>query len=320
MDVICIGEMLIDFTPCSESLTYKANPGGAPANVIISVSKNGLDAGFIGRLGNDDFGRLLSDILKKEKVKLLCPRLTDEAVTTLAFVTLTEDGERSFTFVRKPGADLLLSEDDINIEDIKSTRILNAGSVGMSANPSADAIVYTMKIAHKLGKIVAFDINYRDKIWSTEACAAQVERVLMYIDLLKISDEETEFVGGIENIPVFMTKYNIKVVVLTLGAGGAEYFLRNAANDVVSGYVSGHKVKAVDATGAGDAFWGSFLSKLLIEGVNCVADINEEILYKAVSYGNIAGSICVQKMGGIPAIPTREEIEAIALEEKDNAF
>lgn len=316
MDVICIGEMLIDFTPCSEALTYKANPGGAPANVIISVSRNGLDTGFIGRLGNDDFGRLLADTLKKDNVKLLCPKLTDEAVTTLAFVTLSEGGERSFTFVRKPGADLLLSEADVKLEDIKNTKILNAGSVGMSGNPSAAAIVYAMKTAHELGKIVAFDINYRDKIWSMEDCKAQVERVLSYIDLLKISDEETGFVGGVDNIPAFMKKHDIKAVVLTLGADGAKYFCRNEDGSVTSEHVAGHKVKAVDATGAGDAFWGSFLSKLLIDGVNGVDDINDEILYNAMTYGNVAGSLCVQKKGGIPAIPTREEIEAVALEEE----
>lgn len=316
MDVICIGEMLIDFTPCDETLTYKANPGGAPANVIISVSRNGLDAGFIGRLGNDDFGRLLADTLKKDNVKLLCPKLTDEAVTTLAFVTLSEGGERSFTFVRKPGADLLLSEADVKLEDIKNTKILNAGSVGMSGNPSADAIVYAMKTAHELGKIVAFDINYRDKIWSMEACAAQVKRVLPYIDLLKISDEETEFVGGVENIPTFMEKYNIKAVVLTLGAEGAKCYLKNNDGSVIEKHVAGRKVKAVDATGAGDAFWGSFLSKLLIDGVNSVDDITDEKLHNVMTYGNVAGSLCVQKMGGIPAIPTREEIEAVALEEE----
>ncbi len=316
MDVICIGEMLIDFTPCKEALTYKANPGGAPANVIISVSRNGLDAGFIGKLGDDDFGRLLADTLKKDNVKLLCPKLTDEAVTTLAFVTLTEGGERSFTFVRKPGADLLLSEADVRLEDIKNTKILNAGSVGMSGNPSADAIVYAMKTAHELGKIVVFDINYRDKIWSMEECAAQVERVLPYIDLLKISDEETEFVGGVENIPAFMEKHDIKAVVLTLGADGAKYYLKDSDNGVVSEQISGRKVKAVDATGAGDAFWGSFLSKLLIDGVNSVDDITDERLNSAMIYGNIAGSLCVQKKGGIPAIPTRKEIEAAALEEE----
>lgn len=316
MDVICIGEMLIDFTPCEEALTYKANPGGAPANVIISVSRNGLDAGFIGRLGNDDFGRLLADTLKKDDVKLLCPKLTDEAVTTLAFVTLTEGGERSFTFVRKPGADLLLSKEDVKLEDIKNTKILNAGSVGMSGNPSADAIVYAMKTAHELGKIVAFDINYRDKIWSMGDCKTQVERVLPYIDLLKISDEETEFVGGVENIPAFMEKHNIKAVVLTLGTDGAKYYCRNSEGSVTSGHVAGRKVKAVDATGAGDAFWGSFLSKLLIDGVSSVDDITDKKLHNAMIYGNVAGSLCVQKKGGIPAIPTRKEIEAAALEEE----
>lgn len=311
MDIISVGEMLVDFIPCGENLTYKANPGGAPANVIISVSRNGLESGFIGKLGNDDFGRLLADTLKKDKVNILCPEFTDEAVTTLAFVTLAEDGERSFTFVRKPGADLLLSEEDIRYEDIASAKLINAGSVGMSGNPSADAIVYAIKTAHELGKITAFDINYRDKIWSMEACMEQVKRVLPYVDLLKISDEETDFVGGEDNIPAFMQEYGIKVVILTLGSAGAKYYCRLLDNSVSEKCVPGRKVKAVDATGAGDAFWGGFLSKLIIEGVNNIGDINEFVLEKALRYGNISGSICVQRPGGIPAIPFREEIEEL---------
>ena len=149
-----------------------------------------------------------------------------------------------------------------------------------------------------------------------EDCKTQVERVLPYIDLLKISDEETEFVGGVDNIPAFMEKHDIKAVVLTLGADGAKYYCRNSDESVTSEQVAGRKVKAVDATGAGDAFWGSFLSKLLIDGVNSVDDITDEKLHNAMTYGNVAGSLCVQKMGGIPAIPTREEIEAVALEEE----
>ena len=162
MDIICMGEMLIDFTPGSEERSYICNPGGAPANACIAIARNGLKTGFLGRLGNDDFGKLLKNTLEQDSVEVLCPELTDEAVTTLAFVTLYEGGERSFTFVRKPGADILLDKSDVTEEMISGIKILQAGSVGMSANPSRDAHFYAMDLAKKMGKMVSFDVNYRN--------------------------------------------------------------------------------------------------------------------------------------------------------------
>lgn len=307
MDVICAGEMLIDFTPGSEPDTYTANPGGAPANVAVSAARNGIKTAFLGILGNDDFGKKLKNVLKKEGVEMLCPNLTDEAVTTLAFVTLYEGGERSFTFARKPGADILLRKEDVSEEVVSRTRLLHAGSVSLSDSPCREAIGYAMELAHKKGKLVSFDINYRDMIWhDIEKCKKEVDNVLPYVDLLKISDEELYFVGGQEHIPAFMERYNISVVVETLGSRGAKYFFKEK-----EGIVDGRRVNAVDATGAGDAFWGGFLSKLLLLGVDKAEDITEEMIKDALAYGNASGALCVQKPGGIPALPTREEIEEV---------
>lgn len=307
MDAICMGEMLIDFTPGKEKDSYIKNPGGAPANAAVSIARNGLEAGFLGKLGNDDFGRFLKATLEENQVKVLCPELTDEAVTTLAFVTLYEGGERSFAFARKPGADMLVRKEDIKKEDIEACRLFHAGSFSLSAEPGAEAVKYGMKMAHDSGKLVSFDVNYRDMVWeSREAAKSQVDQVLPYVDFLKISDEELYFVGGEENIPNMMEEYGIAVVIETLGAKGAKYFYKGN-----SGTVEGRKVNAVDATGAGDAFWGGFLSKLLMSGINSVADLTEDAVKDALRYGNISGSICVQKMGGIPALPAKEEIEAV---------
>lgn len=305
MDIICMGEALIDFTPGKEERNYVCNPGGAPANACIAIARNGLKTAFLGKLGNDDFGKLLKTTLEKDGVELLCPELTDEAVTTLAFVTLYEGGERSFTFVRKPGADILLSKDDVKEEMIQNTKILHAGSVGMSANPSREAHFKAMEMAKKAGKLVSYDVNYRNMIWSFEDAKAVVDQVLPYVDLLKISDEELDFVGGEANIPNVMKENNISVVIETLGSKGAKFFF-----DGKEAVVEGHKVKAVDATGAGDAFWGGFLSSLLMSGVSKTEDLNEDLLRKALEYGNASGGLCVQKMGGIPALPTKEDIEA----------
>lgn len=274
-------------------------------NACIAIARNGLKTAFLGKLGNDDFGKLLKTTLEKDGVELLCPELTDEAVTTLAFVTLYEGGERSFTFVRKPGADILLSKDDVKEEMIRNTKILHAGSVGMSANPSREAHFKAMEMAKKAGKLVSYDVNYRNMIWSFEDAKAVVDQVLPYVDLLKISDEELDFVGGEANIPNVMKENNISVVIETLGSKGAKFFF-----DGKEAVVEGHKVKAVDATGAGDAFWGGFLSSLLMSGVSKTEDLNEDLLRKALEYGNASGGLCVQKMGGIPALPTKEDIEA----------
>lgn len=304
MDMICMGEMLIDFTPGQEPRSYTANPGGAPANVAIAAARNGLDTAFLGILGNDDFGKLLQHTLENDGVKMLCPELTDEAVTTLAFVSLYEGGERSFTFARKPGADILLSEDDVKEADIDACRMLHTGSVSLSDAPSKDAVYKAMKMASEKGKLVSFDVNYRDMIWhDEERCRREVEKILPFVDLLKVSDEELSFVGGEENIPRFMEQHGIRVLVETLGAKGAKYFF-----DGKSGVVEGKKVHAVDATGAGDAFWGGFLSSVLMNGAEKAGDITEEMVQKALTYGNAAGALCVQKMGGIPALPSKADI------------
>lgn len=307
MDIICAGEMLIDFTPENEK-TYTANPGGAPANVVIEAARNNLTAGFLGVMGNDDFGRLLQKTLEENRVRILCPDLAEEAVTTLAFVTLYENGERSFTFARKPGADMLLSVEDIkrNEADIADCRLFHAGSFSLTSASCCEAILEAMKLVKESRHLVSFDVNYRSAIWnSTEDCRKKIEPILPYIDLLKISDEELYFVGGKENIPAFMQKNDICVLVLTMGSRGAEFYYQNHSEAV-----SGMSVTCVDATGAGDAFWGAFLSKLLMSGIRQMSEITVDIIRDALQYGNVAGGLCVQKKGGIPALPYQKDIMA----------
>ncbi len=314
MKILCVGEMLIDFTPVNGmNNTYTANPGGAPANVAVSAARNGIEAGFLGKIGNDDFGKLLVNTLKKDDVKLLVPGLTDEATTTMAFVTLDETGDRSFTFARKPGADLLLNEEDVDKVDFSEWDIVHAGSVSQSGTPSRDAVLKALRKAKEAGKLVSFDINYRDKIWSADDCRRESEKIYPLTDLMKISDEELDFVGGEENIPVFMKNNGITVLALTLGGEGARIYYNNTGSkeSVVSTDISAMSAKVVDTTGAGDAYWGGFLSSLLNQGVRSVSDITPEKLSMAGRYGAVAGGLCIQKPGGIPALPYKEDIEKI---------
>lgn len=306
MDLYSIGELLIDFIPGSEPASYIRKAGGAPANVAIAAARNGLNVGMCCSVGDDDFGRFLMDTLAKDKVKALHPQLCTEAVTTMAIVTLTEDGDRSFTFVRKPGADMLLAEDDVKETDIADAVIVHAGSVTLSASPVDKATVKALRMGHEMGKLVSFDINYRHVMWNTkDDCTAAVKTILPYVDLLKISDEEVDMLGGEENVPSVMAENGISVVVETLGARGARCFFDGQIFDV-----PGRKAVCVDATGAGDAFWGGFLSYLRLQGVEKADQLNRTLLEQAMAYGNVSGWICVQSKGAIESLPTREQIES----------
>ena len=307
MDLYSIGEMLIDFTPGGEPASYIRNAGGAPANVAIAAATNGLEAGMCCCVGDDDFGRFLLDTLRRHGARCLRPQLCAEAVTTMAFVTLDGDGDRHFTFARKPGADMFLREEDVREEDIRESVIVHAGSCSLSASPEAEATVRAMTLGRQMGKLVSFDVNYRDVMWpgGEAACAAKVMELLPLVDLLKISAEEVEMMGGEEHIPALMEKNGLTAVVETLGAQGARCFF--AGESFLS---PGGKSKCVDATGAGDAFWGGFLSSPRHQGVEDAAGITGDILRRALAYGNAAGDICVQGRGAIPSLPTRAQIEA----------
>lgn len=305
-DVYSIGEMVIDFIPGSEPESYIRNAGGAPANVAIAIVKNGLTSSMCCKVGDDDFGRFLMKTLDDNGVKIVCPQLCKDAVTTMAFVTLADDGNRSFTFARKPGADMFLSEEDVKEEDIDESVIVHAGSCSLSAQPVAKATIKALRIAHEKEKIVSFDVNYRNLMWKDDesACTDAVMEILKYVDLLKISEEEVEMMGGEDALAGLMEENGISLLVETLGSNGAQAFFEG---EIIKN--AGYSVKAVDATGAGDAFWGGFLSSLRLQGVDNVEGLSKTVIEKAMEYGNASGCICVQGKGAIVSIPTREQIE-----------
>ena len=306
MDLYSIGEMVIDFIPGEEEHSYVRNAGGAPANVAIALSRNGLKSGFCGKVGNDDFGKFLINTLEENEVSVLCKELTNEAITTMAFVTLREDGERTFIFARKPGADMMLQVTDVNENDIINSKIIHAGSCSLSKQPASDATIHALKLARENDKLVSFDVNYRDLMWDDdmEAATKKVLEILPYVDLLKISEEEVDMLGGEDNIINVMKENDIAIVVETLGSKGSKCFYGNRTISVM-----GRKADSVDATGAGDAFWGGFLSNLLMQGVNSVESLSDNVITRALEYGNVSGWICVQKKGAIASLPTRAEIE-----------
>ena len=306
MNLICVGEMVIDFLPGEGEGVYIRKAGGAPANVAVAAARNGLEAGFCGRVGNDDFGRFLVKTLKDNNVTVCCPQLVDEAITTMAFVSLDETGDRSFTFARKPGADMFLTRQNVDEAGVKDADVVHAGSCSLSVDPAADATAYALQVAKENGKLVSFDVNYRNLMWKDDrdACIEAVKKVLPTVDLLKISEEEADMLGV---APAEAgAAYGISVVIETLGGSGAKAFWKGKEY-----MVPARKAVCVDTTGAGDAFWGGFLSCLLKNGVRSASDITEELLLKAMNFGTVAGWLCVQKKGAMESLPTYEAVAEI---------
>jgi len=306
--ILCIGEVVIDFVSGKEQNSYIANPGGAPANVAIAASRLGINTAFCGKMGDDDLGRFLFRTLREDKVQVLGEPFTKDAFTTLTFVTLSSNGERSFSFARKPGADMFLSDKDIPLDALKSAVIVNAGSCSLSRETARHATHFAIQNAHTLNSLVSFDVNYRDRLWDDEETArVEIHKTLPFVDLLKISEEEAYLIGDEENIPEIMKSYDITVIVVTKGSRGAVCHF-----DDTSFYEDGYEADAVDTTGAGDAFWACFLSCLVKAGISKVNKLTLDVLKNAVRLSNVAGHICVQKKGAIPSFPTGEELRLAA--------
>jgi len=306
MDIACIGEQLIDFLPGSEEGSYIRKAGGAPANVAIAAVRSGVSAGFCGKVGADEFGLFLQQVLRDNRVVNLSPNLIETATTTLAFVHLDKDGERTFTFFRKPGADMFLTVQDVRDSGLVDARIVHAGSCSLSKGSTVEATRYAIRSAKEEGRLVSFDVNYRDLLWDgdREAARTAVQEILPLVDFLKISEEEVDFLGMNSPEDLRNLKMGIPLIVLTKGEKGAACLWQGEIIEA-----EGLVADCVDATGAGDAFWGSFLATLIRDGVRSVADLDRQLIRKAACFGNIAGWLCVQKKGAIESIPALAAIE-----------
>lgn len=311
-DVVALGELLIDFTPYGKSNQnndlLEVNPGGAPCNVLSILSKLGYKTGFIGKVGNDGFGKLLKGVLKNEGISTDGLVLSDEYNTTAAFVHLDENGERSFSFYRNIGADEMLTEDEINVEMIKNSKILHFGTLSMTKDPVKSATKKAIDIAKENGVLISFDPNYRPALWKDEESVKEaIHYGLSKCDILKISDNELEFITNIndvnEAIIEIKNKYNIKLILVTLGEKGSMYWYNNCI-----GYRSGFKGDVVDTTGAGDTFHGALLSKIVDKDIS---NIEIDYLDSALDFANAAGSIIVSRKGSLKSMPTLDEINDV---------
>ncbi len=314
--ICALGEILIDFTLSGTNATgqrlFAQNPGGAPANVLASLAKLGEDCAFIGKAGNDMHGRFLRDTLVNAGIDTAGLLLSDEYFTTLAFVSVKEDGEREFSFARTHGADKMLTTAELPRDIIANCGIFHVGSVSLSDGPAREATFAGVKMAKEAGAVVTYDPNYRAPLWASEALAVTWMREMVpLVDMMKISDEETLLVAGVQDPVQAAEKLlaaGVSVVAVTLGKDGAYVRTKEGGQ-----FVPGYSANAIDATGAGDAFWGGFLYRFR----QCGKVPTEVSLAEAVDFadfGNGVASLCVEKSGAIPAMPTLAQVEARMVE------
>jgi len=309
-DVVALGEILIDMTYAGKSeagqTLFEQNPGGAPANVLAAARRLGGEAAFIGKVGTDMHGTFLRETLQKEGICTEGLLEDDSVFTTLAFVNLDANGDRSFSFARKPGADTCLRQEEINLSLIDNAKIFHVGSLSLTDEPAKSATFYALEAAKKSGAIISYDPNYRAPLWeSKEKAIAGMRSVLPYVDIIKISDEETELLTGFSDAgqaAEFLLTYGISIAIVTLGKDGAYVCTKEGA--ITSPAM---QVQAVDTTGAGDAFMGGFLWQLAQSGKRC-----EELSLREVQafadFANRVSGFCVQKRGAINAMPRLEQI------------
>ena len=311
IDVTALGEILIDFTPCGKSeagqLVFEQNPGGAPANVLACLNKCGKKTAFIGKVGNDMHGQFLVDVLNDSGICTDGVIVDDSVFTTLAFVALSDSGERSFSFARKPGADTCLTCEELNEELILASKVFHIGSLSLTAEPAKGTTFKALEIAKEAGCIISYDPNYRAPLWdSKEAAIEGMRSVISYVDVMKISDEETTLLTDIvepEGAAKKLVDMGVSVVAVTLGADGALVCTKEGSR-----VVPGYRADMVDTTGAGDSFWGGFL-KSLLESEKNPEEVSLQEAADFVKYGNAVASLCVEKRGAIPAMPSVEEIK-----------
>ncbi|HBK69502.1 MAG TPA: carbohydrate kinase [Firmicutes bacterium] len=313
-DVVALGELLIDFTPFGSSergnQLFEQNPGGAPANVLAAISKLGKKGAFIGMVGQDQFGSFLREVLAENGIEVSGLKFSKTYQTTLAFVHLDQDGDRSFSFYRNPGADLMLSSEDVDYDLIKKAKIFHFGSVSMTKGPSRETTLAAAKFAKEKGLIVSYDPNYRPPLWNniTEAKTV-IKSGLKYVDILKVSQEELELITGTNDLDkgtASLYEQGIQVIFVTLGPEGCYYRYPGGI-----GKMATYKVKVVDTTGAGDAFLGGILywfSQLTLQEIYKLS-LSE--LRKIINFANGMGALTTTKKGGIPALPSLEEVNLL---------
>lgn len=310
MDVVALGELLIDFACLSTDgdgyPTMAAHPGGAPANFLAALTKYGAKTALLGKVGTDAFGKMLTDTLAKAGIETRGIVADENVFTTLAFVTFDDQGDREFSFARKPGADTCLRFEELDLSLIDQAKVFHFGTLSLTDEPVKTATEQAIRYAKERGKWITFDPNLRKPLWKNldDARAAMLWG-LHQADFVKISDEEVEFLWGCDEKEAgkkLLTEFGVKLALITMGPKGA-YLV----NETASAYAASPKVNPVDTTGAGDICGGSAVSQILRIG-KPMEQLNEEELSRIVRFASTAASLSTEKAGGIPAIPEYDTV------------
>ena len=310
-DVVAMGELLIDFTCVSKDAegypTMAAHPGGAPANFLAALAKFGTSAALLGKVGDDAFGKLLVGTLNQAGIGTSGIIMAEDVFTTLAFVTLDETGNREFSFSRKPGADTCLSYEELDMSLIDNAKVFHFGTLSLTDEPARTTTYKAVEYAKNAGKLITYDPNLRKPLWKDlEEAKKQLIWGMTKADVVKISDEEVEFLWGLgveEGAEYILKNFDVKLVFVTCGADGC-YF----KNAVASGKVpSLSNIKVVNTTGAGDIFGGSAVYKLLQTGKE-PGVLNEEELREIVTFACTSAGLSTTKPGGISSVHEYQQV------------
>ena len=313
-DCVGLGELLIDWVQTGESdqgnPLYECNPGGAPCNLLAMMKKAGKNVAFIGKVGNDMFGRMLKKRTEEQDIDMSGLELDKRVHTTLAFVEKLPNGDRDFSFYRKPGADIMLTKEDIQSHKslIQNSKIFHFGTLSFTDQPAEDATIEALKIAKDSGCTISFDPNYRPPLWSSEKKAKEwMEYGLKFADILKISDNEITFLTGEtdldKGVHQIIDKYHTKLVFATYGPDGARGYY--GGKDVfVKAY---ENPNTIETTGAGDCFFGAALSKVLEYGLD---NLDMDKIEDTLKFAQAAASLVTTKKGALCVMPDRSDVEA----------
>lgn len=311
-DVTALGELLIDFTENGMSEQgnpiMEANPGGAPCNVLAMLEKLGKKTAFIGKVGKDMFGEQLKTAVEEVGIDTRNLIMDEEVHTTLAFVHTYPDGDRDFSFYRNPGADMMLTKEDVQEELIRDSRIFHFGTLSSTHEGVREATRHAIDVAKEAGCIISFDPNLRPPLWkSLEDARREIEYGLTKCDILKISDNEVEFLFGTtdydKGAAMIREKYNIPLVLITMGKDGSRAYYKDLRVESAPFL----QENTIETTGAGDTFCASSLNYVLEHGLD---DLTEENLYELLTFANAAASLITTRKGALRVMSTREEVEA----------
>lgn len=316
IDVTALGELLIDFTENGLSgqgnPLLEANPGGAPCNVLSMLQNYGRKTAFIGKVGNDMFGRMLTEAVKSVGIDVRGLKTDPEIHTTLAFVHTFENGDRDFSFYRNPGADMMLKKAEVDTDLIRDSKIFHFGTLSSTDTEVREATRYAIDVAKEAGDIITFDPNLRPPLWrSMDDAKREIEYGLARCDVLKISDNEVEFMCGTDDYDkgaqTLIDKYCIPLVLVTMGRDGSRAYYRGMRVEAAPFL----QENTIETTGAGDTFCATILNFVLKYGLD---GFDEEKLKELLVTGNAAASLVTTRKGALKVMPTVEEIEALIRE------